>query len=126
MTRALLLAALFGIGLATGCLGAFVQANRWVTTWPWGQLVVPWGMVLVLLLLLLLIRGAAWLVRSRFGAWTLLAGWLVGTIVMSTRSPSGDLALAGGARQWVYLLGGIILGSAVAAFPVIESQSRLR
>ncbi|MSO27288.1 MAG: hypothetical protein EXQ60_04390 [Candidatus Nanopelagicales bacterium] len=124
--RVLLLAALFVIGLVTGLLGAFVQANRWVTAWPWGQLVVPWGVALVLLLLLILIRGGAWLVHSRFGAWTLLAGWLVGTMVMSTQSPSGDLALSGGTRQWIYLLGGIVLGSAVATFPVIESQSRLR
>ena len=126
MTRLLLLAALFVIGLATGLLGAFVQASRLVTTWPWGQLVVPWGVALVALLLLVLIRGGAWLLRSRLGAWSVLTGWLLGTIVMSTPSPSGDLLLAGGTRQWVYLLGGVILGAAVATFPVIESQSRLR
>lgn len=125
MTRALLLAALFLIGVAVGLLGAFVQAARWVTAWPWGQLVIPWGLVMVLILLLALIRGGAWLVRSRFGAWALLVGWLMGTIVMSTQSRSGDLALAGGTRQWVYLLGGVILGSVAAAFPVTESRSRL-
>lgn len=126
MTRVLWLIALFVIGVSTGLLGAFVQAARWVTGWPWGQLVIPWGLVLVFLILLVLIRGGAYLVRSRLGAWTMLAGWLVGTIVMSTESPSGDLALSGGVRQWVYLLGGVILGSAVATFPVTESQSRLR
>ena len=126
MTRALLLAGLFLVGVAVGLLGAFVQAARWATAWPWGQLVIPWGLVMVLILLLVLIRGGAWLVRSRFGAWALLLGWLMGTIVMSTQSRSGDLALAGGARQWVYLLGGVILGSVAAAFPVTESQSRLR
>ena len=68
MTRLLLLAALFVIGLATGLLGAFVQASRLVTTWPWGQLVVPWGVALVVLLLLVLIRGGAWLLRSRLWA----------------------------------------------------------
>lgn len=125
MTRALLLAALFLIGVAVGLVGAFVQAARWVTAWPWGQLVIPWGLVMVLILLLALIRGGAWLVRSRFGAWALLVGWLMGTIVMSTQSRSGDLALAGGVRQWVYLLAGVILGSVAAAFPVTESRSRL-
>ncbi len=126
MTRLLLLAAAFLVGLATGLLGAFVQANRLVTAWPWGQLVIPWGAALMLLLLLALIRGGAWLLRSRLGAWSVLTGWLVGTIVMLTQSPSGDLALAGGARQWAYLLGGVILGSAAATFPVLESQSHLR
>lgn len=125
MTRALLLAALFLIGVAVGLVGAFVQAARWVTAWPWGQLVIPWGLVMVLILLLALIRGGAWLVRSRFGAWALLVGWLMGTIVMSTQSRSGDLALAGGVRQWVYLLAGVILGSVAAAFPVTDSRSRL-
>lgn len=125
MTRALLLAALFLIGVAVGLVGAFVQAARWVTAWPWGQLVIPWGLVMVLILLLALIRGGAWLVRSRFGAWALLVGWLMGTIVMSSQSRSGDLALAGGVRQWVYLLAGVILGSVAAAFPVTESRSRL-
>ena len=95
MTRALLLAGLFLVGVAVGLLGAFVQAARWVTAWPWGQLVIPWGLVMVLILLLALIRGGAWLVRSRFGAWALLVGWLMGTIVMSTQSRSGDLALLG-------------------------------
>ncbi len=125
MTRALLLAALFLVGVAVGLLGAFVQAARWVTAWPWGQISIPWGMALMLLLLLLLIRGGAWLVRTRFGGWAVLAGWLAGTILMSTESPAGDLALAGGTRQWVYLLGGVVLGSVVATFPVTESQSRL-
>jgi hypothetical protein len=125
VTRALLLAALFLVGVAVGLVGAFVQAARWVTAWPWGQLVIPWGMALMLLLLLLLIRGGAWLVRTRFGGWAVLAGWLAGTVVMSTESPAGDLALAGGTRQWVYLLGGVVLGSVVATFPVTESRSRL-
>jgi len=88
-------------------------------------LVIPWGMALMLLILLLLIRGGAWLVRTRFGGWAVLAGWLAGTVVMSTESPAGDLALAGGTRQWVYLLGGVVLGSVVATFPVTESRSRL-
>ena len=125
MTRALLLAGLFLVGVAVGLLGAFVQAARWVTAWPWGQLVIPWGLVMVLILLLALIRGGAWLVRTRFGGWAVLAGWLAGTVVMSTESPAGDLALAGGTRQWVYLLGGVVLGSVVATFPVTESRSRL-
>lgn len=125
MTRALLLAGLFLVGVVVGLLGAFVQAARWVTAWPWGQLVIPWGLVMVLILLLALIRGGAWLVRSRFGAWALLGGWLMGTIVMSTQSRSGDLALLGGPRQWVYLIGGVILGAAAATFAVTESRSRL-
>ena len=126
MIRPLLLVVLLMLGLAIGLLGAFEQAGRWVTAWPWGQIVIPWGMALMLLLLVLLIRGGAWLVRTRFGGWVVLAGWLACTIYLTTESPSGDLVLAGGTRQWVYVLAGVVLGSVAATFPVTESQPRLR
>jgi hypothetical protein len=120
--RALQLFGIFLLGLLIGVVGAFVQADRFIMTVPWGLLVVPWGMVLVILVLVIVIRGATWYIESRWGGSVLLAGWIAATIVMSAESPSGDVALSGGGRQWVYLLGGVILGAAAATFPVIHDR----
>lgn len=110
------------VGLIVGLIGAFVQADRAIISVPWGLLVIPWGMVLVMAVLVMVIRGASWLVESRWGGATLLGGWIIATIAMSAESPSGDLALSGGGRQWVYLLGGVILGTAATTFPVITEH----
>lgn len=122
MIRALQLVGVFLVGILVGLIGAFVQADRLILSMPWGLLVVPWGMVLVIIVLVSVIRGATWLVESRWGGSLLLAGWIVSTIVMAAESPSGDVALSGGGRQWVYLLGGVILGAAAATFPVIRER----
>lgn len=122
MIRALQLVGVFLVGILVGVIGAFVQADRLIISVPWGLLVIPWGMVLVILVLVSVIRGASWLVESRWGGSVLLAGWISATIVMAAESPSGDVALSGGGRQWVYLLGGVILGAAAATFPVIGER----
>ncbi|MDD2817838.1 MAG: DUF6113 family protein [Candidatus Nanopelagicales bacterium] len=111
--------AVIAAGLLIGLIGAFIQADRLVINVPWGLLVVPWGMVVVIVVLALAIRGGAWLVMSRWGAMTLFMGWILATIVMAGESPSGDLALSGGGRQWVYLLSGVVIGAAATTFPVL-------
>lgn len=117
------IAGLFALGLVIGLLGSFVQADRSIVPLPWGQAVLPWGMILAVVTLVLVIRGAAWLIASRAGGWAVFAGWLASTVVMSAESPSGDLALSGGGRQMTYLLGGVILGAAAATFPVFARSS---
>lgn len=111
------------VGLALGIVGGFVQADRTIVDSPWGALVIPWGVVLVLVVLLIAIRGAAWLVRSRLGAWLVFVGWIAGTILMAGESPSGDSTISAGGRQWAYLLIGVVLGAACATFPVLERRS---
>jgi hypothetical protein len=107
------------VGLLIGILGGFVQADRWVVAVPWGILAIPWGAALVLLTLVLSVRGGTWLVLSRWGGGVLFAGWVVATLGMATTTPSGDLAISAGARQWTYVLAGVVLGSAATTFPVL-------
>ena len=126
MIRALQLLGIFCVGLLVGLIGALVQADRVIISAPWGLLVVPWGMVFVILVLVIVVRGATWLIESRWGGSVLLLGWGAATIVMAGESPSGDVALSGGGRQWVYLLGGVLLGAAAAIFPVVHDQSEAR
>lgn len=106
------------LGGVIGLVGAFVQAQRTLVELPWGSLFVPWGTVLVWICLVAAIRGGAWALESRWGGSAVLAGWLVLTVVMSAESPSGDLALAGGGRQFAYLFVGVVVGSAAATLPV--------
>jgi hypothetical protein len=105
-------------GLIVGILGAYVQAMRYVWDSPWGFIVIPWGTLLVLLVLVLTVRGAAWLAMTRWSAWAALLGWLAMTIVLSSESPGGSVALSGGGRQMFYLIGGVILATATATIPV--------
>ncbi len=111
------------VGLLVGVVGAFVQAVRFVWLTPWGAVVVPWGAALAVLVVVLTTRGAAWAVGSRRGGWLLLGGWLVGTLVLGTPSPSGDIALADGVRQYGYLIAGVTLGAAAATFPMLGATS---
>ena len=118
MTRTIVsLLAAAAAGLVIGLAGAFVQAHRFVWIFENRYLVVPWGAVIVLVVLLVSIRGAAKVLHRRSAGWLVLGGWLIMTFVLATESTSGDLAVSGGLRQWGYLLGGAILGSALATLP---------
>lgn len=116
------------VGLLIGLVGGFVQADRQVAHGPWGAVPVPWGAALVVVVLLVAIRGALWAVRRRSAGWLVFAGWLVGSFVAATASPSGDIAIgcAPGdscVRQWGYLLVAVVLGAAAAAFPILGQSS---
>jgi hypothetical protein len=116
--------ALLAFGLLLGLVGAFVQAQRLILDLPWGMAVVPWGVVVAWAALLAGIRAGAWSMGTRWGSWAVLAGWLAATVAMSAESSSGDLALAGGTRQLVYLFGGVVMGSAAATLPLPMSERR--
>ena len=116
------IAGLIALGLVIGLLGSFVQADRSILPMPWGQAVLPWGMILAVVTLILVIRGAAWLIGSRAGGWAVFAGWLASTVVMSAESPSGDLALVGEHADTATDVEQI-LGAAAATFPVFARSS---
>lgn len=111
------------IGLVVGTMGAFVQAHRWV--FPAGGLVVaiPWGALLVLLALVVVIRGACWVAGSRWAGLLLWAGWLASTLGFALESRSGDLAISGGGRQWGYVIGGVIFGAAACWLPTVRRSA---
>ncbi len=111
------------MGFAIGVTGAFIQAHRLI--FPIGDfvVVVPWGTVLLLIAILLVTRLATIAVGSRWAGWLFFTGWLAATVLLSADSPSSDLAISSGARQMVYLFGGIVLGAAAATLPV-EFQIR--
>jgi len=112
--------ALIGLlfGLLVGLVGAYVQAIRYIWDSPWGYVVIPWGALLVMLVLVLTVRGAAWLAMTRWSGWAAFLGWLVMTLVLSSESPGGSVALSGGGRQLFYLIGGVVIATATATVPV--------
>ena len=121
IARALALLAVTVAGIVIGIVGGFVQSVRWVT--PWAGLALPWGAVLAATTALLAVRGAIWLLRRRSAGWLALTGWVAGTFVVATRSPSGDLAISSGTRQWAYVLAVVVLGAAAATFPIRDESS---
>ena len=106
------------LGLAAGIVSAFLQSARWMAPMPWGTWTVPWGLIVAWIALLLLVRGAVWAMRTRWGGWAVLIGWLLGTVLLSIETRSGDLAVSAGGRQEVYLVGGAILGAFAAILPM--------
>lgn len=117
--RVLLALACLAAGLLTGITGAFVQADRSFVALLGAELVVPWGMVLVIAVLVAVVRGGVWALGTRAGGWLVLGGWLLATVGFATESPGGDLAIAGGGREWVYVIAGTIAGSVAAMLPRI-------
>lgn len=105
------------IGLVIGLTGGFVQAHRIIWILDERYVVVPWGAVIVIVVLLVGIRGAAKFLHRRSAGWLVFLGWLAATLFLATETVAGDLAISSGLRQWVYLLAGAILGSAVATLP---------
>ena len=105
-------------GVIVGSIGAFVQAARVVWSVAGTVIALPWGLVLVLVMLLILIRGVGGLLGSRGGSWAVLAGWLGSTVLFAIETSSGDVAIGAGGRQWLYVLGGTILGAAASTIPV--------
>ncbi len=112
-----------GVGLLIGLLGAFVQAHRSILIFSDRYLVIPWGVLIVLGVLIASIRGVALASSSRAAAWLVVAGWIVVTILLASETAGGDIAVSSGARQWAYLLGGAILGSAAATLPARPLRS---
>mgnify|MGYP006278122745 CR=1 FL=1 len=109
------------MGLLVGVVGAFVQAERLVLERLASAPAIPWGAVLMVLALVVIVRGATWAMGTRWGGWLALAGWITASILLGGDSPSGDLAMVGPSeniRPIAYLLAGVVIGSAAATLPL--------
>jgi len=106
-------------GAFMGVVGAFLQASRALVA----GVTIPWGLVLALVALLVLIRAAIEVTGSRWGGWIVLLAWLAATVAFASELPSGALVISAGGRQMAYLLGGVVVGAAAAMVP---SVARLR
>lgn len=95
-----------------------MQAQRIITAFGEHVIVIPWGLLLMLTILVLVTRLATVATETRWGAWLFFTGWLASTVLLAAESPSGDLAISSGVRQMAYLFGGVILSVAIATLPV--------
>ena len=107
-------------GVFIGAAGAFLQGARFLV----GGVTVPWGLVLALIALLVLVRAGVEVTRSRWGGWIVLLAWIAVTVAFAAELPSGDLVISAGGRQMAYLLGGVIVGAAAATVPPIDRLRR--
>lgn len=100
-------------GVLFGAIAGFVAADRHEI----GSVTVPWGLVLVLVTLMAVLRALALMTRSRLAPWAFGVGWLAITYVYSTPSAGGDLVLSDSTRSVVYLFGGVIAVGVIAMLP---------
>jgi len=105
------------MGFAIGVTGAFIQAQRFILSFGDFVVVIPWGTVLLLIVIAVVTRLATVATGTRWAGWLFFTCWLAATVLLAADSPSGDLAISSGARQMVYLFGGIVLGAAAATLP---------
>lgn len=117
--RGLIALASLAAGLLLGVVGAFFQAMR-LSLFGW---TVPYGLLLMLAFLLILIRSVIEAADVRWPGWLVYVGWLAATVVYAAELPSGSLVISAGGRQMGYLAGGVVLGAAAATVP---SLNRLR
>ncbi|MGA0980494.1 MAG: DUF6113 family protein [Candidatus Nanopelagicales bacterium] len=106
--------------MVSGAGGAFLQGARWIIA----DVAIPWGLVLALIALIVLIRAAVDLTGSRWGGWIVLLAWIAVTVAFAAELPSGDLVISAGGRQMAYLVGGVIVGAAAATVPSVERLRR--
>lgn len=107
-------------GLVIGIAGAFLQGARFLV----GGVTIPWGLVVALLALLVLVRAGIEITSSRWGGWVVLLVWIAVTVAFAAELPSGDLVISAGGRQMAYLLGGVIVGAAAATVPPVDRLRR--
>ena len=119
--RALAYLACLAMGAVIGVVGAFLQGARWTA----GGATLPWGLVVSLVALLVLVRAGVEVTRSRWGGWISVAMGIAVTVGVAAELPSGDLVISAGGRQMAYLLGGVIIGAAAATVPPIERLRRV-
>lgn len=122
-SRIVSLVAVTVAGMVIGLVGGFVQAHRSVWLIDGRYLVVPWGVLIVVVVLLIAIRSAAKVLHMRSAGWLVLGGWLAVTFFLATETASGDIAVSSGVRQWGYLLSGAVVGSALATLPPASMSS---
>ena len=101
------------VGLLIGVAGAFVQSQRTFV----GSLTVPWGVPLTLATLVLTMRAAVAITRRRIEAAVIGACWVLVSLVLSAKSPSGDLVISAASWSVVYLFGGVVLVGLAASLP---------
>lgn len=118
--RALAYAGCLLAGLLIGVAGAFLQGSRLLI----GGVTLPWGLVLALVALLVLVRAGVEVSGSRWGGWLVLGTWIAVTVAFAAELPTGDLVISAGGRQMAYLLGGVIVGAAAATVPPFDRLRR--
>ncbi|GAB2816518.1 DUF6113 family protein [Streptomyces chlorus] len=87
---------LFLLGAVVGVAGALVQP-AWF----------PGGLLLALAAEAGLCLGGALALRSRAGAASAAAGWVLVVLLLTVSRPEGDFLFAAGAGSYLFLLGGI-------------------
>lgn len=109
-------------GILVGAVGAFLQGSRVIL----GGVTLPWGLIIALVALVVLIRAAIEITGSRWGGWLVLAAWIAVTVAFAAELPSGDLVISAGGRQMAYLFGGVVVGAAAATVPAVDALRRMR
>ena len=110
---------LFLAGTVFGLLGAFLQA----VTVNIGEVVLPVGLILILATLFASLRMVIHIYGLRRAGVVVLIGWTVATVILSLPGPGGDVAIpgpsegVGGIYAIIYLLGGVVFGTACVNVP---------
>jgi hypothetical protein len=102
------------LGLMLGLVGSVVVAGRTTV----GTVTLPWGLVLMLTAVVVLVRAIVWQSGTRATGLALMGGWFAATSAVLVYAPGSDVLLPDLTRSWVYVVGATILGLGAALWPL--------
>lgn len=100
---------------ATGfCAGIVVGVSAGWLAWLWesgttGKAMATGALVVLLALLFLGCRAAAYGMESRLGAALPAIGWTVALISLTSYAPGGDIVMSASAINYAFVLGGVLV-----------------
>lgn len=103
----------FFLGVIISLMGGFLQASK--STY---LINFPWGIVVYFIILIFSVNFVRKSFRSRLTVLSFSIGWLIITLLMSTRSPAGDLVLTNNYLAITYLITSVIFLATFCTMPI--------
>jgi Family of unknown function (DUF6113) len=108
------------LGALTGLMGAFVHRS----SVPAAGHALPAGLLLALVVTCAFFAAVRRAGRGRRAPAAALAGWSAAALLLSMQRPEGDLVLVADARGYLFLLGGLLSGTAALLWPPATEAAR--
>lgn len=121
-SRIATLAIAFGVGLVYGILGTVGHRHAW----QFGEVTVPWGLVLALVGVAALLVGIRLVAGGRAASAAAAAGVIASVALLSLPGPGGSVMVAGGPIGTIWAIGPALIAVLVVAWPSLPSRTAAR
>ncbi len=109
-----------GVGVAFGALGTVMHGS----TWQWGSLSIPWGLILALVAIAALIAGLRLILGGRLVATCAAAGVVLTIFMLSLRSQGGSVLVPDGLSGQIWSIAPALIAALVITWPTIAATKK--